>query len=455
MKIRHKLTIRYAAVTATIFLLLLSMIYLFSENNRKMLFYRTLSKEGITKAHLFLKHKMEAETMQSIYSNNINYIDEVEVALYDTAFNLLYHDAVDIDLVKETPEMLQKILTNEYIEFFEGKYQVVGLRYPFAGKDYILTAAAYDGYGYEKLAALQHILIFSGLISLAVLALIGYMMSRTVLSPVTNIVKQVEQITASNLDARVPVTDRHDELGELATTFNNTLDRLENSFDAQKMFVSNVSHELRTPMAALIGCLELSLLKERTPEEYRRSILEALDDGKRIVKLAEGLLNLAKASYIPEQIKKEEVRLDELLLDAREQVLKGNPDYIINLLFEQETDDDSMITVMGNLFLLNIAFVNLMENNCKFSEDKTSNVHISFYEEKSILRFSDTGVGMSEEDKANLFIPFYRGSNRSYTQGNGIGMALVDKIVRIHKGAIHVHSCEGEGTVFTVEFSHI
>lgn len=77
-------------------------------------------------------------------------------------------------------------------------------------------------------------MIFSGLISLAVLALIGYMMSRTVLSPVTNIVKQVEQITASNLDARVPVTDRHDELGELATTFNNTLDRLENSFDAQK-----------------------------------------------------------------------------------------------------------------------------------------------------------------------------------------------------------------------------
>lgn len=138
MKIRHKLTLRYTAVTATIFLLLLSMIYLFSENNRRTLFYRTLSKEGITKAHLFLRHKVEAETMQSIYSNNINYIDEVEVALYDTTFNLLYHDAVDIDLVKETLEMLQKILENNYIEFFEGRYQVIGMRYSFAGEIILL-----------------------------------------------------------------------------------------------------------------------------------------------------------------------------------------------------------------------------------------------------------------------------------------------------------------------------
>lgn len=455
MKIRTKLTIRYTAVTATVFLFLMGMIWFLSESNRKSVFYRDLKKEGITKANLFLQHKVDAATMQSIYMNNREFIDEVEVAVYEPDFNLLYHDAKEIDRVKETPEMIRRIVEKKSIEFFEGDYQVVGLLYPFEGKDYVITAAAFDGYGYAKLDALRNILLILWGVGLAVLAVVGYFLSRSALSPVSNIVRKVEKITASNLDERVPVADEKDELGELAVTFNHTLDRLEQSFDAQKMFVSNVSHELRTPMAALIGGLEVTLLKERSGEAYRKAVEEALTDADKVVKLSEGLLNLARASYQPEQISMEEVRLDELLLDARELVLKANKEYKVNLLFEEETDDDAMITVSGNAYLLKTAFVNLMENNCKFSDDKTSSVQISFYEEKSILRFSDSGIGIPAEDMKYLFTAFHRGSNRNYAVGNGIGMALVQKIVFLHKGNIYVHSYLGEGTVFVVEFPHI
>lgn len=455
MKIRTKLTIRYTAVTATVFLLLMGMIWFLSENNRKNVFFRDLKKEGITKANLFLQNKVDAETMQSIYLNNSEFIDEVEVAVYDTDFELLYHDAQEIDRVKETPEMIDRIAEEKSIEFFEGGYQVVGLLYPFDGKDYIITAAAFDGYGYAKLDALRNILLALWMIGLAILAVVGYFLSRGALSPVSHIVRKVEKITASNLDERIPVTNEKDELDELATTFNHTLDRLEQSFDAQKMFVSNVSHELRTPMAALMGGLEVALLKDRSAETYRKTIEEALTDAEKVVKLSEGLLNLARASYQSEQIKMEEVRLDELLLDARELVLKANSSYKVNLIFEQETDDDVMITVSGNAYLLKTAFVNLMENNCKFSPDKTSSVQISFYEEKSILRFSDSGIGIQPEDIEKLFTPFYRGSNRTYAVGNGIGMALVQKIVQLHKGEIRVHSYPSEGTVFVVELLHI
>ena len=417
MKIRTKLTIRYTAVTATVFLFLMGMIWFLSESNRKSVFYRDLKKEGITKANLFLQHKVDAATMQSIYMNNREFIDEVEVAVYEPDFNLLYHDAKEIDRVKETPEMIRRIVEKKSIEFFEGDYQVVGLLYPFEGKDYVITAAAFDGYGYAKLDALRNILLILWGVGLAVLAVVGYFLSRSALSPVSNIVRKVEKITASNLDERVPVADEKDELGELAVTFNHTLDRLEQSFDAQKMFVSNVSHELRTPMAALIGGLEVTLLKERSGEAYRKAVEEALTDAYKVVKLSEGLLNLARASYQPEQISMEEVRLDELLLDARELVLKANKEYKVNLLFEEETDDDAMITVSGNAYLLKTAFVNLMENNCKFSDDKTSSVQISFYEEKSILRFSDSGIGIPAEDMEHLFTAFHRGSNRNYAVG--------------------------------------
>lgn len=223
----------------------------------------------------------------------------------------------------------------------------------------------------------------------------------------------------------------------------------------KKMFVSNVSHELRTPMAALIGGLEIALLKERPVDTYRKAIEDALVDADKVVKLSEGLLNLARASYQPEQIKMEEVCLDELLLDARELVLKANNTYKVTLIFDEEADDDAVITVSGNAYLLKTAFVNLMENNCKFSADRTSSVQISFYGEKSILRFSDSGIGIPEEDMGHLFTPFLRGSNRNYAVGNGIGMALVQKIVQLHKGNIRVHSYPGEGTVFVVELPHI
>lgn len=109
-----------------------------------------------------------------------------------------------------------------------------------------------------------------------------------------------------------------DELGELSTAFNALLERLEVSFNSQKMFVSNVSHELRTPLAALIAELDLSLQKERSGEQYRQAMQNVLLDARRMTKLIDGLLNLAKADYQKEHIKMQEIRLDELLLDARE-----------------------------------------------------------------------------------------------------------------------------------------
>lgn len=455
MKIGSRLTIRYTSATAAIFLLLVVAIYLFAEHSRSREFFRDLKKEAITKANLFLEHRVDARTMQSIYLNNREFINEVEVAVYDTSFHLLYHDAKQIDFVKETPEMIREIVRKKSIDFYQDEYQVVGLLYSLHGKEYVITAAAFDGYGYAKQQTLQTILIVLYLAGLGVLFIIGYYLSRSALKPVSDIVDEVEHITASHLDSRVPIRNENDELGELSLTFNQMLDRLERSFNSQKMFVSNVSHEIRTPMAALIAELELALLRPRLAEEYQHAIGNALNDSHRIVKLTEGLLNLAKADYLPERIKMEEIRLDELLLDARELVLKGNPEYSIDLIFEQELEDDAMITVSGNHYLLKMAFTNLMENNCKFSDNRTSYVQIAYWEEKSIIRFSDTGIGMTADDMANLFSPFYRGSNKGYAQGNGIGMTLTQKIISIHRGNIRVNSHPGEGTVFTVEFPHL
>lgn len=455
MKIRTKLTIRYTGITAAIFLLTMLAIYIFNEHTRSEGFFRNLRKEAITKAHLFLNNQVDAKTMQSIYWNNRNFIDEVEVAVYTPQFEMLYHDAMQNDIIKEDAGMIQKIIKRETIEFYIGDYQAIGMVHTLNGKDYIITAAAYDGYGYANRQALTDILLALSFLGLSILVIVGYLLARSALTPVTAIVKEAESITASEIDRRLPVKNEKDELGELSITFNHLLERLEKAFRSQKMFVSNVSHELRTPMAALIAELELVLLKERTPQRYEEAIGNALQDANRIIKLIGGLLNLAKADYLPEQIKMEEVRLDELLLDAREMVLKANTDYKVELIFEQEADDDSVITVMGNSYLLTTSFINLIENNCKYSVNHTSFIHISFWQEKSILRFSDVGIGMTEEDKQNLFTPFYRGENKDFVQGHGIGMTLTQKIILLHRGSIEVNSHQGEGTTFIVLLPHV
>ena len=255
------------------------------------------------------------------------------------------------------------------------------------------------------------ILLFIG--GLSVLVVVGYILSRSTLKPIRIIVKEAEKITASHIDKRLPVKNEQDELGELSTTFNALLERLEKSFNSQKMFVSNVSHELRTPMAALTAELDLALLKERSSEQYQIAIGNAL------------------------------------------QVLKAHPDYHIELVFEQEAEEDNVLTVIGNSYLLTTAFVNLIENNCKYSSNRTSSVLIAYWEQWAIIRLSDTGVGMSDTDKENLFTLFYRGENKNIAPGNGIGMALTQKIIHLHKGELTVSSHKDEGTTFVVKLPHI
>lgn len=456
MKIKITLTIKNTLVTALVFLLCLSLVYVVSSHNRSKSFYHDLRREAVTKAHLFLSEQVDAEAMQSIYTNNRKFINEVEVAVYETSFKMLYHDAVQNDIVKEDSSMIARIAGEGEIEFYIGDYQAIGMLYSYGGKDYVVTAAAYDGYGYDNLDKLAVTLLIMFVSGLALLFVSGYFLARSALKPIRDIVSEAEAISASNISDRLSVRNEKDELGELSITFNNLLSRLEKSFASQKMFVSNVSHELRTPLAALMAELGISLQKERTPEQYRSVIENAMLDAQKMNRLIDGLLNLAKADYGKEQISMQEIRLDELLLDARECILRAHPEYKIELVFgNDDMDDDRFITVMGNSYLLNIAFSNLMENNCKYSPDKTSIVQISCWNEYSILRFSDNGEGLSEEEKENIFTLFYRGEREKNTEGHGIGMALSQKIVYLHQGRISVNSEKGKGTTFVVELLHV
>lgn len=461
MKIRTRLTLLFTLITATILLAFAAVIYYIAKENREKEFYALLKKEAITKANLFLNASVDKQTLQDIYHNNRKILNEVEVAIYDTSFNLLYHDAVDIDFVKETGRMIDDIDQQGEISFYQEEWQIIGLKYEFQGKNYIVTAAAIDQYGYNKLDNLFKTIVIVFIISILFIYLAGRYFSRKAFEPVKEMIEKATTISATNLDLRLPGNGSKDELSELASTFNKMLDRLENSFDAQKHFVSNISHELRTPLAAIITELELSANKDRTLAEYKSAVINALADARKLARLSNSLLDLAKASYDPAEIAFKPVRIDEVLLDARQQVQKTNPGYKVDIHFENDFEDDRQISVNSNEYLLKVAFVNLFENGCKFSNDRQSTVSVHFHQSEIhhssfiTLHFKDNGIGISEDELKNIFMPFYRGENKTFAEGNGIGLSLTQKIIALHKGSITVQSKQHQETVFTVKLPHL
>ncbi len=455
MKIRLRLTLLFTSLFAALLLAFALVIYFSYATNREEEYYKRLKQQAITKANLLLETKIPPKVLQVIYKNSPNSLFQEEVAIYDTSFHLLYHDAVEIDKVKETRGMIDTIIAQKYFQFVVGPLQAVGVLYRYDGKLYVLTAAARDESGLAKLNTLKYTLIIGFSIAILLTLIAGILFSKKALQPVSEMVDKVKAITATHLDLRVEEGNGKDEMSELATTFNQMLDRIEKSFDSQKEFVSNISHELRTPISTIITELELSGTKTRTPEEYKTVIALTLNDARKLSRLSTGLLDMAKASYDQTEISFKEIRLDELLLDARQQVLKSNTDYHIDIIFEREIENDDYVSVLGNEYLLNVAFSNLMENACKFSENHKSGVAISFHNTITILRFADTGIGIPPDEIPHIFNSFYRGTNKTYTSGNGIGLSLADKIIKLHKGNITVVSHINEGTTFTIELPHL
>lgn len=444
MKIRTRIALRITAVITAVMFVFVALNYIVSTRVRMQEFYVDLKKEGAARTELFF-------TAKAIQKE----LDKIDVSIYDSNYKLLYTDADKIsNRTQELTTILKEIFeTKEDYTKNEDKFQTIGFIFTHQNINYAVITSGHDNYGQIKMQKLVLYLLILSLVSLFAACALGYYLAKSVLKPVGTISDRMKDITANKLHLRMIGYDEKDEFGELAASFNKALDIIETSFESQKMFVSNVSHELRTPLATLIGEIDLSLLKERTAEEYRNTLINSRQDTSKLIKLLNGLLDLAKASYDENNMSMSPVKIDEALLEAVELVLKGNPEYDIKLIFNQGIMENTELSIIGNEYLLKTAFVNLMENNCKYSHNKTSTVEISLIDKRVILRFSDTGIGIPEDEIEHLFTPFFRGTNKKYVQGNGIGLALVKKVIVLHKGIINIHSVLDKGTTFTIEFT--
>ncbi|MCS6981164.1 MAG: ATP-binding protein [Flavobacteriales bacterium] len=467
MTLRHRLTLWFTGLTGVLLIIFSIIIYFTAAQNREKEFYNLLKKEAVTKAQLIVNGKIDPLILQNIYRNNRQILPEVEVAVYDTTFRLMYHDAVDIDVVKETPEMLTNILQNGHINFTADDYQAVGFTYLANKKKFLVTAAAYDQYGLAKLRNLRNTLLVALSLALLIVYGTGKFFAGRALSPVAQIIAKAQKISAKSLHLRLDTGNQRDELAQLALTFNDMLDRLEKSFEAQKNFVFHMAHEVRTPLATLMAEAELTLSQTRTEAEYQQALSRILEDAQKLSHLVNNLLDLAKASYDPTRINFKYIPVHETLMEAAYELQRSRPGFRVEFPPPAEALIQDEPKVLANEYLLRVAFRNLMENGCKFSPDHicrlqlrvrktpndekgpigTSDNHSKVLE----IVFQNNGPAIRAEEVPMIFEPFYRGTSQTQENiGHGIGLSLCRKIVELHGGKIEVESHPDSGNLFKI-----
>ena len=450
INIRTRLTIQFTYIVTIILILFSFIIYYFSADYREYEFYSRLRQKGINTAELLIKVKeVDYNLLKIIDKNTINTMNDVKVLIFNSK-DLLIYDSLDNDSIKISKSLLNKIRLSKNVSYHEGNKEAVGFIYTDKNDQYIVISSALDRYGIKKLDNLKWIIFTGFIISIGLTVYTGRVYANRALKPMSNVVKQVDKITISSLDMRVNEGNGTDEIAQLAITFNKMLKRLESAFEMQKSFVSNASHELRTPLTAITGQIEVSLMKSRSQEEYEAILESVLEDIKNLNALSNGLLDLAKASSDISAIAFHPLRIDEILWKTRAELIEEKKVYNISINFSEQIEDEKELTVLGNDHLLKTAIINLMDNACKFSSDKSAEVLLTVEGEFIKVTFADRGIGIDKADIENIFHPFFRAKNAKNIYGNGLGLPLADKIIKSHRGTISIESQLQKGTIVTI-----
>ncbi|QHL86809.1 HAMP domain-containing protein [Nibribacter ruber] len=452
MKIKTRLMLQFSGIIAGILLLFCLTVYYFSSLSRKNDYDGRILNRAYATAHFVLDADTVSEQQHALDQRLYHQMLPREIVqVYDQNLNLLFTEGED-DL-NLSPGFLQQVVASGEVRTMQGERQIVGVRYLHRGRPHVIIASSVDLYNLRTLDHLLTLLISGLVASMLVVVASGWVFARAALKPFLKVISEVEKINASDLSLRLTQAQGTDEVAQLAQTFNKMLDRIEIAFEAQRTFVYSASHELRTPLTAMIGELQVALMKDREAPEYKRVLQSSLEDAHLLAQLSNGLLQMVQASTDSSKIPMAALQMDELVWQACTEAKKRSPAIMLDVQFENMPEDEKELQVWGNDALLLIAVVNVLENASKFSmKDAAISVTIEVQAQDLILKVRDQGIGMTPEDVRKVFVPFFRAENVRDISGHGIGLPLAEKIIKLHRGSIQVNSQLNQGTEVVLSF---
>jgi two-component system, OmpR family, sensor histidine kinase ArlS len=447
MNIRFKITLLFTLLVTGILSLTSFSVYYFSERGREDSFKIRLKGGAMNRARLF-----------TVFGANLRSVDSSSGAIIASRFILIY-DANNKPVyqfygggakpIPITPDILNEVKQKGEVYFKIGQFAVAGVPYSDAQNNLVAFFGGNDEDGKSRIRDLKRILLFSLMIGVLITLIVGVVFSSQLVRPINRIIREVNEISSNNLSHRIYAGEGQDELWQLANTFNELLNRLQESFTIQRRFISNASHELSTPLTSISSQLQVTLQKDRDKGEYQSVMHSIQEDVEQMRQLTKSLLEIAKTGY-EGGIELNEVRIDEIMFKVVSDVKKLNPIYRVDLEFGEFPEDEKNCLTYGNADLLYSALKNITENGCKYSPDKHSHILLRFDNSQIFVEIKNQGDVIAEEEIENIFHPFYRASTSMETKGFGLGLALSRRIIALHKGNIQVKSDIEAGTVFTV-----
>ena len=286
--------------------------------------------------------------------------------------------------------------------------------------------------------------------ALASFPLIGYQIARRGIRPVREVARTARHITSTNLHERIHADGYPSELASLAATFNEMLDRLQESFDRISKFSADIAHDLRTPVNNIRGEAEVALARARTVDEYREVIGSCLEEAVRLSDLIGDLLFLARAESPLAHLHRERINVGELLSGIREYYEAPAVDQGVSLCMV--VPNEPVIAQLDRT-LLQRAVGNLVSNALAHTPPGKSVVLGASLEPAAVrIEVSDTGEGIPPEALPRVFDRFFRvdESRSQASGGTGLGLAIVQSIMQLHGGNVEIASQVGQGTQVTL-----
>jgi heavy metal sensor kinase len=324
----------------------------------------------------------------------------------------------------------------------------------YAGEHYWLVAIRPLADQEELLRRLRVSLGLAALVILLCASFGGYYLAYKSLQPVARMTETTAQISATNLHERLPVAQERDELGRLAQVFNGLLARLEAAFAQQRRFMADASHELRTPLAIICGEAEVTLARPARKEtEYREALALALDEGRRMTRLVEDLLTLARADAGHYAVRRENLYLDEVVTQCARAVrtLAAERNIAVQCTAMEE------LPFCGDETLLRRLFLNLLDNALKYTPQGGEVTIVCQREgDAYVVTIADTGAGIPAEAQPHIFERFYRAdparARESLAGGSGLGLAIAKFIAEAHQGSLALVQADAGGSIFKAHF---
>jgi two-component system, OmpR family, sensor kinase len=301
---------------------------------------------------------------------------------------------------------------------------------------------------WETLKGLKFILFLLLPITVVLTSVLaGEFLASITLKPLKNMIATARQITAENMSLRIAPPESQDEIRELAETFNEMLEKIQQVFISQKQFIQDVSHELRTPLTIMRGELEVALKRQRSPEEYSSILRSSLEETAKIGKLLENLLALARLDSSSVNLTRETTDISAMTRDIVDdmEILAHQKGIEIDFV----SQDGIIIPVDKDQIMR--AFINILENAIKYTPGK-GRVSVEVIRENAyaIITISDTGIGIPEKDLPHIFDRFYQVDRSRSSAGFGLGLSIALSIIEAHGGSITVESTPEQGTTFLI-----